>query len=93
MMTIPPAMPPAMGPMEELLLDVAGGEGAATPGLVRSATGTVTGGRPSICTTTLTDVTFAPTPEDATHHARLRCLMRRCHLLLLVHCSATFSEL
>lgn len=68
MTTTPPAMPPAMGPMEELLLDVAGGEGASTPGLVRSVTGTATGGKPSICTTTLTDVTFAPTPEDAIHH-------------------------
>lgn len=68
MTTAPPAMPPAMGPTEELLVEAVGGEGAATTGLVRSAPGTVTGGKPWISTTTLTAVKFAPTPEGTTHH-------------------------
>ena len=68
MMTAPPAMPPAIGPMEEPLLEAAGGEGAATSGLVRSATGTVTAGKPWTSTTTLTAATFAPTPAATTYH-------------------------
>lgn len=92
MTTTPPAMPPAMGPMEELLLEAAGGEGAATAGL-RSATGTVsvTGGKPSISTTTLTDATFAPTPAGIAHHM-LKAEMAREEVIITADgdaCSAT----
>ena len=68
MTTTPPAIPPAMGPMEELLVEAVGGEGAATAGLVRSVPGTVTGGKPWISTTTLTAAKFALTPAGATHY-------------------------
>ena len=72
MTTTPPAMPPAMGPMEELLLEAAGGDGATIAGLVRSATGTVSAGKPWISTTTLTAAIFAPTPA---HHHMLKAEM------------------
>ena len=65
----PPAMPPAIGPMEEPLLEAGGGEGAETSGLRLlgdTATGTVTAGRPVISTTTFTPAKVAPTPTP--HH-------------------------
>lgn len=65
----PPAMPPAMGPMEELLLEAGGGAGAETSGLRlpgEAVTGTVTAGSPVISTTTFTPAKLAPTPAVQT---------------------------